>query len=72
MTPQSGVPIVSHDFVALTLHVFKFHEEKDSARDFSPWNVKVTLSSKRWDPLLSDAASLSRTLESHVNNITLN
>jgi len=33
--------------------------------------VKVTFCSKRQDHLLSEAASLPRTLESHVNNITL-
>jgi hypothetical protein len=57
MTLQSGVPNVLQEFVALTLQVFKVHEESDSARDLSHCYVKVTLSWKFLDHLLSDAAS---------------
>jgi len=57
MTLQSGVPSVLQDFVALTLRVFKVHEESDSVRDLSYYNVKVTLSWKLLDHLFSDAAS---------------
>ena len=57
MTLQSGVPSVLQDFVALTLQVFKVHEESYSALDFSHCYVKVTLSWKFLDHLLSDAAS---------------
>ena len=56
MTLQSDVPNFLQNFVTWTLQVFKVHEESD-ARDWGPCNVKVRLSWKILDHLLSDAAS---------------
>jgi len=57
MTLQSGVPNGLQDFVAWKFQVFKVNEESDSARVLSPCNVKVTLSWKILDHLLSDGTS---------------